>query len=442
MSDFFYPIYYYLTSVFADHRLLVFVLIFFPCVIIIELPYNVISVIYVVRGWLRIRYGEEPPKDYYPLVSILITAYSESKEELEITIISILEQIYHGRIELLFIIDNAAENKETFINARKMSKLYGNIPGRDIKIIAKQSRGGHASSMNLGLKLAKGEVLFALDADTSIDNQTVSTAVRHFKNPNVIALSGGLRVRNFKDSLITRLQAIEYIIGIQLGRFGLTELNVINNISGAFGIFRRKFLLQIGGWLNGTAEDMDLLLRIHAYTKRYPQLKIIHEPEIVGWTAVPVTFRKLMKQRLRWDGDLYYIYVTRHWRLFSSKLMGKVKTFFVAWYGLYFQLALPFIVLLYTIILLIKYNLAVVIAISILIYGYYLIVLIMMFLLFLLVVSERPKQDVLLFPWLFLMPFYQQIMRISAAFFILNEIIFKGHNDTSMAPWWVIRKTK
>ncbi len=442
MNDFFYNIYYYLTSVFSDERLLVFVLIFFPFVIILELPFYTINIIYVVRGWLRLHYSIELPSNYYPLVSIVVTAYNESKEELEVTILSILEQIYRGRIELLLVIDNAAENKLTLINAQKISRVYDKIPNRKIKIIAKQSRGGHASSMNLGLKLAKGEVLFLLDADTSIDNQTVRKAVRHFENPNVIAVSGGLRVRNFKSSLMTRMQAIEYIIGIQLGRFGLTELDVINTISGAFGIFRRSFLLQIGGWLNGTAEDTDLMLRIHAYTQRYPHYKVIHEPGAVGWTAVPVTIRKLLKQRLRWDGDLYYLYVRRHWRLFSPKLMGNIKMLFVTWYGLYYQIALPFIILLYTIILFFEYNFAVVMAVSLLIYGYYLTFLLIMFLLFLLLVSERPKQDAAFFPWLFIMPFYQQIMRMSAAVFILNEIIFKGHKDTTMAPWWVIRKTK
>lgn len=442
MNDFFYNIFYYLSSVFAEEALLIFVLIIFPFVIIFELPFYTINIIYVVRGWLKNYYGPELPGHHYPLVTVIVLAYNENKDDLEITIRSVLEQMYRGRIELLIIIDHAAENKRTTFFAESLAHQYGAVPNRTIKIIAKQSRGGHANSMNLGLKLAKGELLIMLDADTSIDNQTVIKAVRHLEDPDVIAVSGALRIRNFKDSLVTRMQAIEYIIGIQLGRFGLTELNVVNNISGAFGIFRRSFLLKIGGWLNGTAEDLDLILRIYAYTQRYPELKIVHEPGAIAWTIVPNTFKKLMKQRLRWDGDLYYIYVRRHWRIFSTKLVSNVKMLFITWYGLYYQLTLPFIVLLYTIMLFLEHNFAVVIAVSLLIYIYYLIISLVLFLLFLLMVSERPKQDAAFFPWLFIMPFYQQIMRFSAAFFILNEIIFLGHKDTTMAPWWIIRKTK
>lgn len=83
-----------------------------------------------------------------------------------------------------------------------------------------------------------------------------------------------------------------------------------------------------------------------------------------------------------------------------------------------------------------------VIAVTILVYLYYLIIGTIMYALFLLLVSERPRQDFAMMGWVFVMPFYQQFMRFMATFFILNEMIFKGHKDSTMAPWWVIRRTK
>lgn len=381
-------------------------------------------------------------KGYYPLVTVIITAYNESYDEILTTIQAVAEQLYRGKIESIIIVDNAVANKKTADDAKLITQKYRKIANRSFKVIEKITRGGHASSMNLGLKLAKGSVMVMLDADTSIDNQTIAKAAAHFIDPNVIAVSGAVRVRNFKDSMLTRLQAVEYMIGIQLGRFGLTELNVTNNISGAFGIFRTSFIKQIGGWLNGTAEDLDLTLRLHVYVSRYPQLKIIHEPFAVAWTAAPKSLKGLLKQRLRWDGDLYYIYVRRHWRKFSPTIMSKTKMFFLSWYGLYYQLVLPFIVVLYTFILFFKFSLAMVLAVTFLVYMYYLITGLLMYILFLILVSERVKQDFKMIGWLFLMPFYQQFMRFMATLFILNEIMFKGHQDSSMAPWWVIRKTK
>ncbi len=441
MTEGYYQLLYYLSMVFSSSNLSAFFLIFFPFVLIIELPFYLITILYSIKGWIYMTYKPQR-KRYYPIVTVVIVAYNESFDVMRLTLQAVAEQLYAGKIETLIIIDDAIHNKDTAKFAHALGERFNKIANRKFTVVEKLSRGGHANSMNLGLKLAKGEVLFILDADTSIDNQTVTNAVSHFQNPNVIAVSGAVRVRNMTDSVLTRLQAIEFMIGIQLGRFGLSELNVINNISGAFGIFKTSFLRQIGGWLNGTAEDLDLTLRLHVYASRYPQLKIVHEPFAIAWTAAPVTFRDLMKQRMRWDGDLFYIYVRRHWRKFSSNMMSRTKLFFFSWYGLYYQLALPFIIVFYTVVLFFKFSLPLVIFIFIIIYIYYLFVGLFMYLLFLILVSERPKQDFYMIGWVFLMPVYQQVMRFMATFFILNEIIFKGHEETSMAPWWVLRKTK
>lgn len=442
MIDLCNQIYFYLAYLFSSGNMTSFLLIFFPFVVILEMPYYVLICLYSIKAWLKEYNSPATIKTYAPFVTVVITCYNETFEEVLITVRAIAEQIYSGNIQTLIIIDNAQINKKTVHYARQLAMTYQTPPSRTITVIEKSSRGGHASSMNLGLKLAKGDVLIMLDADTSIDNQTIAKSAARFIDPHVIAVSGAVRVRNVKDSWLTRLQAIEYMIGIQLGRYGLTELNVTNNISGAFGVFRTKFLKQIGGWLNGSAEDFDLTFRLHAYINKYPYLKIVHEPLAVAWAAAPITLRRLLKQRLRWDGDLYYILVRRHWRKFSTRMLKPTRMLFFIWYGLYYQIALPFIILLYTLILLAKFNVSILLSVSLIIYIYYFLAQIFMYILYLILVSERPKQDVYMSGWLFLMPAYQQLLRFSAALFILNEILFKGHRDSSMAPWWVIRKTK
>ena len=78
----------------------------------------------------------------------------------------------------------------------------------------------------------------AMDGDTSFDNDMAANAVGHFLDPAVVGVAGSLRVRNVAATLWTRLQAIEYALSIQSAKAGLSEFNVVNNISGAFGIFR------------------------------------------------------------------------------------------------------------------------------------------------------------------------------------------------------------
>ena len=442
ITDLAYGIEFYIVSIFSSGRILNLFLYYFPFVLFLEMPFYMTNVAYSIKGWLILHKQKGLKVVYTPLVSIVVTTYNETYEELLVTFNSISEQIYEGVIEVLIIIDNAKENQQTTEMAKNLAHKFNDGISRQFIIINKMARGGHASSMNLGLRLARGDVMVMMDADTSIDNTTIAHAAKHFRDPHVIAVSGAVRVRNAFDSITTRMQAIEYMMSIQLARFGLTELGVVNNISGAFGIFRTSFIKQMGGWLNGTAEDLDMTLRLHTYLTRYPWLKMIHEPYAVSWTASPVTFMGLLKQRVRWDGDLYYIYVTRHWRLFSLKLMSFKKLLFIAWYGLYFQLILPLIVLCYTTLIFIKFPVYAILSMFLMLYFYYLIVTLSMFMLFLLLVSERVKDDCRFIGWLFLNPPYNLVMRFLAFFFIMNEVLFKGHNDSSMAPWWVIKKTK
>ncbi len=48
-------------------------------------------------------------------------------------------------------------------------------------------------------------------------------------------------------------------------------MGLLNNISGAFGGFRRSVLKQVGGWNTHTAEDLDLTIRLKQYKKTIPR---------------------------------------------------------------------------------------------------------------------------------------------------------------------------
>lgn len=141
-------------------------------------------------------------------------------------------------------------------------------------------------------------------------------------NPRVLASAGNLRVRNKNTSIWTRFQALEYWFSIYSSRLGLAEVNVVNNISGAFGIFRRSVLTNVGGWDNGSAQDLDLTLRLKKFFGRYPGLSLAFASEALRFTDVPATLSQLLRQRLRWDGDLFFIYFRKHLATLRPSIIG------------------------------------------------------------------------------------------------------------------------
>ena len=236
------------------------------------------------------------------------------------------------------------------------------------------------------------------------------------------------------------MQGLEYMISMQGGKTGLAEWNLINNVSGAFGAFRRKFLIQIGGWDTHTAEDLDLTVRIKQYMGRHPNIRIPFAAKAIGHTDAPATWYELFWQRMRWDGDLLFLYLRKHPYAFSPKLMGLKGYFFTLVYGILQNILMPLLVLLFNIWIINSYTFEFFIGMLALQYFAYFIMSLFHFLFFLVTVSERPKQDIKMSLWLMLFPVYTLTIRIFSAIAILNEVFRRGHEESNMAPWWVLKK--
>ena len=414
---------------------------FFPYVLLFELPVQLFVMTGAARRWLADRHDRRTGRTpYHPPVSCIITCYSEG-EDVRKTIRSLTEQLYEGRIELLAIVDGAARNSHTLQALRALQPHVDHARNRRLEIVPKIQRGGRVSSLNQGLRLASGEIVMALDGDTSFDNDMVRNAVRHFADPNVVAVAGNLRVRN-DDRLVTRLQSLEYMLSITLGRAGLDAFNLVNNISGAFGVFRRRFLTRIGGWDSGTAEDLDLTLRIKKYFGRHPRLRIRFEPRAIGHTDAPRTMRQFLRQRLRWDGDLSYLYLRKFRHALSPRLLGMRNFLALLWTGFLFQLVLPFVVVGYLSYIFFVYPAPAMLGILAFVYLFYAVLTAAMYLEYLLLYSERRRADLRLAALVPLFPAFTFVSRCWSAVATLSEVFLKTHLESSMAPEWVLRRTK
>jgi biofilm PGA synthesis N-glycosyltransferase PgaC len=426
----------YILNQLSEH--LVFFIWLLPLIFIYELPLMML----VISGILRFHYIsfiKVPIASLYqPKVSCIITCYAEGEAVMS-TISSLIEQTYDGDIEIIAVVDGAVQNAKTY-QAALMSAAASRANNRNVIVLPKWQRGGRVSTLNAGLHVASGEIVINADADTSFDNDMVSQIVPYFEDPNVPALAGALRVRNVKQSLFTRMQAIEYLISIQGGKTGLSQWNLINNISGAFGAFRRNFLIQIGGWDTHTAEDLDLTIRIKQYFKRHPNWRIPFATLAIGHTDAPVTLKELVWQRLRWDGDLLFLYFRKHWPAFTPRLLGLGTFIFTLVYGFLQNVLMPFIILIYSVGIVIMYPWQFVISISIILYCIYFCILLFFYLFVLIALSERLKQDLYLLKWLPIYPFYALFMRMVCVFALLNEIARRSHEESSMAPWWVLKR--
>ena len=417
---------------------------FVPFALFLEVPLTLLVMLGMLRYALR-RPGlagrPHAPPHKLPRISCVITCYSE-KEDVRHTLESLAAQDYAGEIEIIAVIDGAIQNADTLEAARRHLGAVNATPRRRLIVLPKWQRGGRVSSLNAGRALATGAVVMALDGDTSFERDMVSNAVRHFRDPDVIAVSGNLRARNAAASLATRLQALEYLLSISGGKTGLSAFNLVNNISGAFGIFRADILDLVCGWDAGTAEDLDMTQRLKQHFGRHPNWRIVFDPRVVGHTDVPASFGEFLRQRLRWDGDLFYIYVRKYRHNLRPGLLGWPNFLSHLVTGLLLQVVMPFLILAYTSYLFLSFNTGIVLGILAFVYLAYLILLAVYFAMYCLLVSDRVAHDARYCLCLPLYPVYAWCARINSALALLHEMFNRGHLDSAMAPWWVLRKTK
>ncbi len=218
-------------------------------------------------------------------VSVIVPAYNEEKVIAK-TIERILESD-HSDLEVIVIDDGSQDNTSAVLQAAF---------GTNSRVtLMRVPNGGKAAALNIGLEAAKGDILVALDADTQFQRDTIPRLVRWFVDPQVGAVAGNAKVGN-RTNMITRWQALEYIVAQNLERRALSALGTLTVIPGAVGAWRKSVLVEMGGFHSDTlAEDQDLTIGIQV--KGY---QVRFDSSAIAWTEAPATFGGLARQRFRW----------------------------------------------------------------------------------------------------------------------------------------------
>ncbi|MEO9131455.1 MAG: glycosyltransferase, partial [Sphingomonas sp.] len=226
-----------------------------------------------------------PPIDPSRFVTVMIPAFNEE---------TVIVRAVHGvlastevRIEVIVIDDGSTDRTSELVR-----EAFADEPRVRLLTLA---NGGKARALNAGLKLATGEIVVALDADTQFEPVTISRLARWFVDPSLGAVAGNAKVGN-RVNLVTKWQALEYITAQNLERRALARLNAMTVVPGAVGAWRLAAIESVGGYPDDTlAEDQDLTIAIQRAGWR-----VHYDQYAVAWTESPESFAGLAKQRFRW----------------------------------------------------------------------------------------------------------------------------------------------
>ncbi len=357
--------------------------------------------------------------DESPLVSIIVPGKNEGKHIFKLAR-SLREQTYLN-YELIIIDDGSDDQTPEICTNLKKQGLITLFLRNDV-------RGGKASAANLGLRYTRGKYIVHLDADCSYDRDAIENIITPFYLDRKIGgIGGNVQVRNYKDGLCTTLQAIEYSDTISIGRIVTSHLGIYRVISGAFGAFRKDVLDRIGGWDIGPGLDGDITVKV-----RKLGYKIHFEPSAVCQTNVPGSFKKLIKQRLRWDKSLIRFRLRKHRDVFFPTKSFRFSNFISFAENITYNLVLNITWYFYIIDMVVNFTseLKYILVLNVLLYTVNNYFKFLFFSLF----RERKNAPVYYFlPYIVLMVFYfGYFLRIVRSIAYIQEIFFKrSYKD----PW-------
>jgi len=278
----------------------------------------------------------ESLKRLIPPVTLIVPAYNE--ERVIAQSVRSLLGIEYPRIQIAVINDGSTDNTleeltRSFSLRKAEVRPSGELPTQPIRdyyvsvveprlVVIDKQNGGKADALNAGINFCESPYFLAMDADSVVEPEALTYAVRAIlEDPErVVAVAGivrgvngsivdGGRVRSpsLQLNLWVVMQTIEYVRSFLAGRAGWSQINGLLMVSGAFGLFQKAACVKVGGYSTRTVtEDLELVVRLHRYAREHKlDWRVVFAPDAVCWTEMPSSAAVLSRQRKRWHEGLW-----------------------------------------------------------------------------------------------------------------------------------------
>jgi len=236
--------------------------------------------------------GTPAPPGPRPQGVSVVVPVCNAAGKIEETLRSILWQDFRP-IEVILVENNSTDDTWEVIS--RLAREHKEVRAYSVRTL--QDEYAASVAINYGVARASYEVIVRMDDDTIMSPTMVSRGVPAMASPEISAVACNLRVSNATHTLWTRLQSVEYLLAMELDRRCQVLMQSILCCSGGLAIFRRDMIIRSGGFCSlprWVSEDMDMTLKAHR------QGLIGVAPQSIGYTAVPESCWKLVRQRFRW----------------------------------------------------------------------------------------------------------------------------------------------
>jgi len=250
----------------------------------------------------------------YPSISILIAAFNEEASILE-TLQSLARQTYGGEMEAIVIDDGSGDGT---------AGLVASLNHPWLRLLRQPANLGKSAALNRGLAAARFDLIITLDADSCLYKDALRNLVERYLGdpPGTRAVAGTMLVRNSRETWITKAQEWDYFHGIAAIKRMQSFFHGTLVAQGAFSIYDRSALEEVGGWADCVGEDIVLTWAMLSRGWR-----VGYAEDACCFTNAPAGLKGFVGQRRRWARGLMEAF-RRHPRIL---LLPRMSTFFAFW---------------------------------------------------------------------------------------------------------------
>jgi biofilm PGA synthesis N-glycosyltransferase PgaC len=268
----------------------------------------------------------------YPGLTILIAAYQEERTIVH-TLASLARERYPGELEILVLNDGSTDGTaEAAARGRDELHFYDNAT---VRVLNFEVNEGKSAVLNKGLIAASHDLVVTVDADTRVRADSLTKLVeRLYADPaNTVAVAGAILVGNPRETITAGIQEWDYFHGIAAVKRMQSMYHGTLVAQGAFSIYRKAALLEVGGWPECVGEDIVLTWALleAGYRTGYAE-------DSVAFTNAPTTYRQFAHQRRRWARGMIEALQRYESLLFKPRL----STMFIWWNFLFLPMDLVF----------------------------------------------------------------------------------------------------
>lgn len=268
---------------------------------------------------------------HYPPIAVLVACYNEEKT-IGDTLDSLAQQAYPGEVEVLVIDDGSTDAS---VSVALKAAARHTRPGFLVRVLPQPVNRGKSHVLNVGLESTTHEYVVTVDADSWVYEGGLRAIVERLLTdpPGTAAVAGAVLVRNSRVNWLTKAQEWDYFHGIAAVKRMQSMYHGTLVAQGAFSIYRRSALLEVGGLPHCVGEDI-----VVSWALLKAGYRVGFAEDACLFTNVPETLGQFARQRQRWSRGLIEAF-QRHGALL---LKPRMSTLFIWWNLLFLPMDLAF----------------------------------------------------------------------------------------------------